>query len=239
MNRNLKKALKVAFDAPAPTRKIEFFNQLPYPKATNLEFILSQIRYIRIRFWCLSVLLLLSMVTVSLSLQQGKEIVGVLSAGLPLLALTGITEISKSVSFHMTELEMSCKYNLSKITLIRLSTIGVFHLIILFLALFLFKDQSQYGVVRYALYAVTPFLLTSYVSFWVTNHVKSKDTIYICSGVASAISIMMFIMNTNVAVIYEAKYILFWSMALLAVTVLLIKELNLLLKGKNAQWNFA
>lgn len=239
MNKKLKKVLKSTFDAPKPTKKSEFLNSLPYPKATNFEFFLSQIGYIRKRFWCLSVLLLIGMIVFSLSFQLDKEIVGILSAVLPLLTLTSITEISKSVSFNMTELEMSSKYNLGRITLIRLSAIGAFHITLLLLILFLFKDQSQYGMFRYALYAVTPFLLASYLSFWVANHIKSKDAVFICSGVTAFVSITVFAMSSNFAVIYSADYTLFWSMTFIAATVLLTKEIYLLLTEGNEQWNFA
>lgn len=239
MNKKLKKALKSTFDAPKPTRKLEFLSSMSYPKTTNLEFCLSQIGYIRKRFWCLSILLLICMVVISLSLKRGKEIVGVLSAVLPLLTLTAITEISKSVSFNMTELEISCKYNLGKITLIKLSTIGMFHLVILFLSLIIFKDSSQYGIFRYCLYAVTPFLLSSYLSFWVTNHIKSKDALYVCSGITTFISIAVFAMNSNFTVIYARNNTLLWSMAFIMSTVLLIKEIYFLLTERNGQWNFA
>lgn len=239
MNRNFKKALKVAFDAPKPTRKLEFLNSLPYPKATNLEFWLSQISYIRKRFWCLSALLFIGMVVLSLSFKSGKEIVSIVSATLPLLALTGITEINKSVSFQMTELEMSCKYNLGKITLIRLSTIGAVHLVILLLSLLLFKDQSQYELFRYALYTVTPFLLSSYLSFWITNHLKLKDSLYICSGVTALISSAVLLMHSNFTVIFATNYTRYWSIAFIALAILLMKELYFLLTERNEQWNFA
>lgn len=239
MNRKLKKALKMTFNAPESTKKSEFLNSLPYPKTTNFEFYFSQIGYISKRFWCLSVILLIIMAAFSLRFKQGKEIVGILSAALPLLTLTGITEISKSVSFNMTELEMSCKYNLSKITLLRLSAIGTFHFVILLLSLLIFKNQSQYGIFRYALYAVTPFLLSSYLSFWMTNHLKSKETLYICTGITAFISLAVFIMSSNLTVIYKGNYTLFWGMAFIAISVLLMKEIYFLMMGGNEQWNFA
>lgn len=238
MDRKLRQALKSAFDAPKAARKVDFLNSLPYPKATNLEFFLSQIGYIRKRFWCLSVLLLIGMAALSLTFKQGKEIVGEISAVLPLLTLIGITEINKSVSFRMTELEMSCKYNLADITLIRLCVIGAFHFIILLFAMLLFKDKSQYGMFRYGLYLVTPFLLSSYLAFWVTNHIKSKDTLYICSGVTAFVFFIIHFMDQNFAVIYAADYTLLWSMALLVIAALLTREIYVMLTERNKQWSF-
>lgn len=239
MNKKLKKALKSAFCAPKPTRKLEFLNSLYYPKATYLEFCLSQIGYIRKRFWCLSILSLVVLVAISLNLKQDYEVVGILSAILPLLTLISITEIRKSISFNMAELEMSCKYNFGKITLIRLSSIAVCHFVILSLALLIFKNQSQYGMIRYSLYAVTPFLLSSYLSFWVTNHIKSKDTLYVCSGVTAFISISVIVMSSGVTAIYEGNYTMLWGVAFITIAALLIKEIYFLLTERTEQWSLA
>lgn len=242
MNRNLRKilrkALSTAFDAPEPSRKVEFLYNLQYPKATNFELYLSQIGYIRKRFWFLSVLLMIGMILLSFQFEQGEDIVSLLSALLPLLTITGITEISKSISNNMEELEMSCKYNLGIITLIRLLVIGVFHFSILLLSLFLFKDQSGYDLFPYALYVISPFILSCYLSLWFTNHLKSKDTIYICSGVTIFISIITFIMHLNLTVIFKGAYVLYWVMAFIGITVLLIKEIYFLLNKKTEEWNF-
>lgn len=178
------------------------------------------------------------MVTFSTTLKQGKEIVGLLSAVLPLLTLTGISEINKSLSYNMSELEMSCKYNLDRITLIRLSVIGAFHFVILLLSMLIFKEQTQYGLFRYALYIVTPFLLSSYLSFWMTNHIKSKDTVYICSGVTMLISLAVLTIDINFAIIYAANYTLLWGMAFVAIATLLTKEIYFFLTERNTQWNF-
>lgn len=239
MNRKIKKALNAAFISPKPTRKTVFLNSLPYPKTTIYQFFISQLGYIRKRFWCFSILLLVSMVAFFIQIEQGKEIVGILSSMLPILTLLASTEINKSMAFNMSELEASCKYNLNMITLIRLSVIGVFHLLILILALLIFKEKSQYGLLRYALYAVTPFLLSSYFSFWLTNHLKTENTIYICSGVTVFISLSVFIINSNYTLIYNPNYTLVWEFAFVTIGVLLIKEIHFLINERIRQWNFA
>lgn len=239
MNRKLKKELKSVFAVPEPTRKTEFLNTLGYPKATNFEFYLSQLAYIHKRFWCLSVLLMIGLLVLAQKMGQEKEIVGLVSAVLPLLTLTGINEISKSFSYHMTELEMSCKYNLNKLTLIRLTVIGVFHISLCIVLLLFCKDQTRYGAVRYALYAITPFFLSSYVSLWMINHLKSKETLTVCRGVTVFISFAVYILSRDFTLIYKKNYTTIWAVAFLMVTMLLIKEMYRLLKERNEQWRFA
>lgn len=239
MNRKMKHVLKSAFHAPQPTGKEAFLNSLPYPKSTTYEFFLSQLGYIRKRFWCLSLLLFAGMTLFSTRLKHGSEIICFISTVLPLLTLLTITEIGKSMSFHMGELEDSCRFNLSKITLIRLSIISFFHFLILLLVLFIFKDHSQYGLLRYALYAVTPFLLSSYLSFWITNHLKAKDTAYICGGVTIFISLSVFMLHSNYAELYSQNYTILWAAAFVVISILLIKELYFLMNERIRQWNFA
>jgi len=102
----------------------------------------------------------------------------------------------------------------------------------------IFKEQTQYGLFRYALYTVTPFLLSSYLSFWMTNHIKSKDTVYICSGVTMLISLAVLTIDINFAIIYAANYTLLWGMAFVAIATLLTKEIYFFLTERNTQWNF-
>ena len=51
MNKELKNALKESFDIPLPTRKKEFFRNVPKPSISNLEFIVTQAAYIRKWAW--------------------------------------------------------------------------------------------------------------------------------------------------------------------------------------------
>lgn len=239
MNRKLKKALKTALDAPKPSRKENFIKSLPAPRTTSLQFYISQIGYIRKRFWCSSLLLFIGIYIFIISSVNGREIAGFVSACLPLLTLTGISEIKKSDTFNMNELEMSCKYDLSKIMLFRLSVIGIFHILLLLISSILFKDYSQYETIRYMLYTITPFLLSSCLSLGIINHSASKDSLYICSGVTIFISLSLLLLNLGKLRIYADQYVVIWQFAFLIILVLMIKEIHYLLIERIESWNFA
>lgn len=239
MNRKLKKALKMALDAPEPSRKESFINSLPAPKTTIMQFYLSQIGYIRKRFWFLSILILISIYVFIPNSINGREIAGFVSACLPLLTLTGLSEIKKSDTFNMNELEMSCKYDLSKIMLFRLSVVGMFHILLLLISCLLFKEYSQFETIRYMIYTITPFLLTSFLSLWIINHSASKDSLYICSGVTIFVSLSMFLLNLSRLRIYADNYLAIWQISFVIILVLLIKEIHYLLIERIESWNFA
>lgn len=238
MNKKLKQELKTAFDVPIPKTKAEFLASLPYPKATTFEFYFSQIKYIRKRFWCLSILLMIGMMLLTKIAVNGYTAVGILSAALPLLTILGIMELNKSTSYHMSELEISCKYNLVKIMLIRLAILGSFHFLILFILLIAFVSQNEYGLLRYILYMITPFFLSTYCSLFVTNLLKTRDNLYICSGITIFISICILILNKNFAIIYTAQLTIFWISVFILITILLFKEIKKLVTQKEEfQWN--
>lgn len=239
MNRGIKKALYKSLSAPEPIRRDEFISTLNYEETKQCVPFISQTKYIRKRFWILSFLIIAFIFITYKRFNINIEVVGVISAFTPLLVLLGIAEINKSKSNNMWELEASCRYNLSTLVLIRLTLIGIFHCILLFVVLAIFKDKSQYGLFRYVLYATTPFTLSAYSSFWIINHLKIKDSLYVCSGVTMLISILILIINVEFTQVYNLNYVWVWSVLSIVVFILLIKEIQNLTNERVVQWNFA
>lgn len=232
----LKNKLKFAFDIPEPIQKDNFLSTLPYKKPTNLNFAFSQLGYIRKRFWILSILLLVLLNIFYLNLQQGKEAVGFLSAIIPFLTLFSFSEIYKSRSHNMCELEASCKYDLGRLTLIRLCIIGAFQFALILGLLIIFKNKTQFGNLRFIIYTITPFLLSTYLSFSIVNHYKSQESLYICSGVTLVISSLVFLSNFN-SKIYSNSYLVTWYGVFFMALLLLVKEIYKLLNRRGELWS--
>lgn len=238
MTKKLKQQLKETFAAPPVTRKNLFLKEFPYPKTPIFEFALTQIGYIRKRFWLLSILLMLLMVLIIPAYHVEFKTVGILSVLLPFLVLLSTMEISKSTSYHMEELEMCCKYNLGRITLIRLIVIGSFHLVISLAMILLFARYSEFSFLPYALYSLTPFLFCAYSSLFIMNHLGNKDSLYICGGVAATISFGTFGLTNNFEMVYANQFIVYWAIAFIITIILLILEVKKLMKRtEELQWN--
>ncbi len=237
LKNNLRKELQTALSAPTPTRKHSFLNTLSYKNPTIYDFVFSQFGYIGIRFWILSILLVSIIIFLNTYIQQGKEAVVILSSVMPLFTLLGLSEIYKSDFYNMSELEAVSKYDLSKLTLIRLSIIGTFHFAIILILMMLFKDKTHFGILRYSLYSITPFLLTTYLSFWISNHFKTQDTLNICIGVTLSVSCFIYYSNYNFSLIYNNSYIAVWLILFSIILVLLAKELNFLINRKEKLWS--
>jgi hypothetical protein len=238
MRYNLKKELKSAFDAPIPSRKDQFINQLDYPKSSRLDFIKSQIGYIRKRVWILSLLLFVGTLLGLYFSKAPFSMIWVVSSVLPFISLVSINEISRSITYNMDELEMSCKYNLLEVSLIRLGILGVTNLAVLIGILLLFMGKTDFGIIRLGLHLLTPYLLNCYGTLFAVNRLKSRETTYICGGVTAFVSILNTLLITRINEVYTESYGLFWVVSFIVLAVLSANEIVRLFKRmEELQWN--
>jgi hypothetical protein len=238
VNKKLKQELKTAFNAPTPSKKNEFLSHLSYPKTSNTNFFFSQMGYIRKRFWGLSALATIALILFIQAFDAAFKTVVILSSFFPFLVVLSVAEISKSSSYNMAEMEISCKYNLSKITLVRLSLIGSFHFILLFFMVMIFANSSEYSFLQFALYSITPLLLCDYLSLYISNHFHTKDIVYICAGVAGMVSMSIFLLTNNFEMIYSRRFVLFWCLVFIFMLISLVKEIKDFIKqSEELQWN--
>lgn len=238
MRNNLKKELKSAFDAPTPTRKNLFLNQLDYPKASRIDFIKSQLGYIRKRIWILSALLFIGTLLELFFYKVSTSFIWVISSILPFISLVSISEIVRSSTYNMEEFEMSCKHNFLEVSLVRLGILGVANFIVLISILLLFMGKTDFVFFRLGLYLTTPFLLNCYGSLFAINRLKSRETTYICGGVTAFVSILNILLTIQINEIYTERYWLFWVMSFIILAVLSAREIaKLIKKMEELQWN--
>lgn len=237
MDRKLKSALKQSFTPPQTQQRDKFISVISYPKATFKEVLLSQIGFIRKRIWiaffvCVSFAFLYTNYTdIPISIITG------LSALLPLFSLCTITEIYKSTAYNMDEMELACKYNLSKITLMRLGILGAVSFVILLLYV-VFAKKSEFGAFRNLIYLGAPYLLSSYLSLVTISIFKNKETIYVCSAISGGVSILVLMANSRYTFIYYTNFKGYWIISFIVLVGLMTCSL---IRFKNSQeelqWN--
>ena len=228
MNKKLKKDITKYFDAQMTESHMknrdEFLNKLHFPKEKPIEFFLTQIGYIRKGFWICSILIMTVILIIANSFEISTMTIGTLSALLPFLTLIGIVEIQKNISYNMAEIEMSCKHNISEVSLIRITAIGTFHFVIL-VAILLFIGNNRYNILNICLYLITPFLVTNYLSLAVINHIKTRETLYVCGGVVGLVSILTIIISSSKHLIYTSTYTPIWIVTVIIFGALVVLEL--------------
>jgi len=242
MNKKLKENLRVAFDAPTPKRKNDFLLSVNFPKATRIEFLFAQVRYIRKRVWIstfLSVvpalILLFSKIT-----ENVLGFVWVVSSLLPFIALVGITEIARSVSHNMAELEMSCKYSFSDVVLTRLVILGCINMILFTSIITAFHIAGNIEILSLIVYLFVPFLLTCSLSLFAINCLQSREGIYVCGGISGLVSIINAFLSNQFRIAYSDEYMVFWGAAFCILLIWTIGEIiKLIRKTEESQWNLS
>lgn len=237
MDRKIKSALKQSFTPPPSRHRTEFINSISYPKASFKEVLLSQVGFIRKRVWLSFFICIIFAYFYTNYMEIPIKIITGLSALLPLFSLITISEIYKSTAYNMDEMELACKYDLSKIALMRLSILGIVSFIIL-VTLVILAGKSDFGAVRNLIYLGVPYLVSTNISLAVIEKIKSKETIYVCSAVSGIMSIFMIMANSRYTFIYNTDFIMIWGITLIAMIGLMIISL---IRFKNSQeelqWN--
>lgn len=240
MNRKLKQQLNSAFEPPVPIKKDAFLQTFNYPKESYFNFICYQIGYIRKYVWAISALLLvIALGSLYYIPEEGiLEIVWIVSSLLPFVTLLTVTEISRSASYNMAELEMSCKFNLSDIILVRMGILGTanFMLFVIILVFTMFK--TDYSILRLGTYIVVPFLLTLVLSLVVLNHMRSRETIYVCAGISCGVSVLYSVLRFSVEIAFTYDNLYIWGILcciLIISAVIQIKKL--IKKTEELQWS--
>ncbi len=239
MDKKLKQGIKQNFIAPPPQRKDEFFSNLAYPKASFCEVLFAQIGFIRKRVWFAFALLLVMAFKSVNDFLLPEDAIPIISAMLPIFSLVAITEIYKSTAYNMAEMELACKYNLSKITLMRLSILGILGIILLFIYVLIASD-NDFGLIRNLVYLAVPYLLSSNISLFVIAKFKNKDTVYVCCTLCLGISAGMILLQNTYKFIYSVDYVAIWSISFILLIALL--GVNLVIFRKSQEelpWNFA
>ena len=240
MKKKLKSQLKASFEAPVPVRKTEFLQSLNFPKTNRLDFILSQIGYIRKRVWIISCLLFALALFGLRADNNGLNLTWVISSIMPFVSLVTITEIAKSASHSMAELEMSCKYNFAGVVLARLGILGSFNLLLFGLIIILFNINGEigFGILRTGLYLFVPFMLTCSLSLFAINRLHSRETVYICGAVSCFIGIANAIFTTQYKPAFSSEYMIFWGFAFIILVIFAITEIiKFIRKTEELQWN--
>lgn len=237
MDKKLRQTLKQTFTAPPMRQRERFINSIAYPKAKFSDVLISQIGFIRKRVWVLFAVGVVLAFSYTSFIDVPENIITVISAILPLFSVCTITEIYKSIACNMEEMELTCKYNLPKIILMRLGILGTVNFVMLIFCI-MCADRSNFGALRNTIYLSVPYLLSNCISFLIISKIHSREIIYICSVVCGSISIFMMIVNSNYQFIYKVDFTLIWIITCILLAGLLVYTLaNFIKSQEELRWS--
>ncbi|MDE5824298.1 MAG: hypothetical protein K2H91_06400, partial [Lachnospiraceae bacterium] len=202
MKQMLKNELKCAFEAPKSLHKKEFLRMLEQPKISMPAFVFSQIGYIRRWIWIVS--MLVYAISVMGAVWMEADTVWVISALMPLLALTVVSESGRSENYEMAELEMATRFSLRSVLLARLGILGMENLVILGLLLPVGIWRQGLGVFQAGVYILFPYLMMTFAGLSVVRRIRGREAVYICIGVAVCISFFVLVLHGSIPQLDQA-----------------------------------
>lgn len=115
--------------------------------------------------------------------------VWIVSAVIPFLALLTATEISRSDIFGMSEIEAGCRFSLPQLTGARMIILGACDFTVIPIVAVILGVSSPLGIIKTALYIITPFITVNGISLVILNKVNSSDGIYISAAATVGVSL--------------------------------------------------
>lgn len=222
MRQILQENLKHTFEAPPPKRKREFLRRIALPQMSLYEFMLSQVGYIRKWIWGVS-----AMVFVLSLLGSGifsNDMLWIISALTPLLALTVVSECGRSESYEMAELEMATRFSLRSVVIARLGILGVENLVIFSLLIPIGIWKNVMNPLQIGVYILTPYLLTAFIGLCIVRKLRGREAIYLCAGATGLVSFFVFFTHHTFPQIYQAESLAWWVAVMLLLCMGSVKQ---------------
>lgn len=244
MRQSLKKELRHVFEAPEPEHKKEFLRALERAGMRTImndvsngstgmaAFVIAQIGYIRKWTWGISLLIFALSMTGAVWVLGNMA--GAVSALMPLLALTLVSESGRSENYEMAELEMATRFSLKSVVLARMGILGMENLLIL-VALFPIGIWKQgFGLMELGVYILVPYLLTAFVGLYIVRRFRGRETDYLCAGVAVGISVLVIAAQSSFPQLYQGNSLAWWGVFALLLCIGLARQCAGIVKGAAA-----
>lgn len=224
MKPNLKRELQKAFEAPAPTRKEEFLKKMPQTKISNPSFVIAQFGYIPKYVW--GVFSFTFGIAIVCGCFMEKDVLWIISALIPFIALSILTENARSGVYLMAELEMTARFSLKSVMLARMGILGASHLLLLMFLIPLCAMYNLRAVFQVGLYILVPYMLTVFIGLWATRRIHGMESMYVCMGIAVGVSALNIFVRRIFPIIYEMEYMPIWIIGFVFLIVLVVKEMK-------------
>lgn len=240
-DKKLKSAIKSAYELPESSRKKDFLMNLEMPRISFYEFFISQIKYIRKRVFFIQTIVMLICLIAILSIDKSNlniKYISILPSAIPFFVLIIATEISRSISYNMTELEMTTRYSLGQIIIARTAILGSVNFIFLIFLLIYLKLKLEYSILSLSLYIFIPFLLTCFGSLYVMNYVRNKNVNFYCAGISIFISLANILLYNVRGDTYNYLSVKFWLILFAALILGVIVQARKFIRStEEYNWN--
>lgn len=235
----LKAELKKSFEPPEPLGKQHFLRNFNYPKASPLEVFAVQAGYIPKYVWIVLVfpiLLFLLFEYLAGFHAESYDVIWYVSAFMPVLAVLAVTETFRSGVYGMVELEMTAKYNLPQILLMRMGILGTLDLLLVFAVIPMVIRWGDVNFLQAAVYLLVPWECTCLLAFQMEKYRKGSILGNIFCGVF--VCMIEIFLGNHGEFAYDVKKLPIWVLVFLGLSVCLARQIwRIWREMEELKWN--
>lgn len=241
MSKKINDIIRLAYEPPEPLEKERFLAGFREAPIGHPEFVLRQFGFIKKRIWFLYSLMFAATLFIGTqAIKNAEEALWWFSAALPFLTIFLVTELSRSISCNMAELEMSCRYSLADIAVARSFIMGLSQLISIGIFAAVFHKTSGISILNTGVYLLTPYLLSLILSMGVLRRAGAREKLYLSVASCCFVSAACLWIKYNCPFVYEVGYISIWNIAFAVLVILTVYEFIILKKKlEDNEWNLS
>ncbi|MCB2339155.1 hypothetical protein [Clostridium estertheticum] len=221
-------------DNDAPMRVIEFIheNSLSIPKfrASNKQFILSQIGFIRKRIWIFQIIILgllcLGFYNIRTQDSLNFRTFSLISILAPFLLIVNVDEISRVYNKSMLEIEFSTKNSLKKVLVTKMLILGITDCIALIIMMIFAGNIMNISILRVIMYTLVPFNLVCIGCMKLMKYFNGNELNYACVTYSALLITILLLGRLNDLGIYAQDFILSWIILYAITTVIFALEMK-------------
>ncbi|GAA0741670.1 hypothetical protein [Clostridium oceanicum] len=222
------------YDKDAPMKAIQFIHEnsssIKNLRATNKEFILSQIGFIRKRTWVFQIIVLALICLAFCNIESEHaltfESFSLISIFSPILLIINIEEISRVYYKSMLEIEFSTKNSLKKVLATRMLILGIADCIVLTIMMIFAGKSMNISILRVIMYTFVPFNLVCIGCMELMKYFKGRELNYASIIYSALLMATLLLGRLNNLQIYAQNFISSWIFIYIITTIVFAIEIK-------------
>lgn len=228
---DLKYLVKSAYSVEPTSRKSEFiksyqFRMLDYRQILRMQFQYMGTQLILLGGCVLTVLL-------GAAANVSGDFARFLAAIVPVAALIAMTGLGRSAAYAMDEIEMSSRFSLRMLRIMRLGIIGIASLFVIISVSCVIRMLTGAALLPSVVFAVVPYLLTTFLCMILIRHWHSRNNIYGCTVIAVCVSVLVL---TKMETMFLCTSLLYAALPVLVVLTT-VEFCGYIKESEELQWN--
>ena len=237
MNRNVKQMIKEARIYPNPVKKDQFIRRYRKNsvrrKTGGLDMIRSQVGYIRMPVWIVSIA---ALVVALVNMHSDINVVTIVAAFIPFVSGVAVFESFRSRMYGMTEMEGVTLYSLQGMLFARVVCVGIVHFVLLIVLAIILGKGSGYGFFMTGAVITVPYLFSSIASMELERTTFGRKNAFGCLIISMITSIAVIFARSQSILFAEAYHAIWYSAVIILFAVELV-EIRKMFRWEEYVWN--